>query len=242
MLLTGLTRGIDAVRGSIRQRGLVPTAKLVGAIAGGQLAFPAIRALRQDRRFTFQGERLPYFLHRYNNTYRNERAVEVAVARWFLTREDNGRLLEVGNVLSHYGLTGHTVVDKYEPGEGVINADVVDYKPDELFDTVVTLSTLEHVGWDEEPREPEKVFAAFDAVRAFLAPGGRLLVTIPIGYNATLDDGLRGGRLTFDEEIWLLRTTRTNDWRECDREEALAAKYGHPFPAANALYVAIDHR
>lgn len=242
MLRTELTRGIDAVRGSIKERGLATTAGLVGAIAAGQLAFPVIKARRQDKRFTFQGERLPYFLHRYNNTYRNERIVEIAVAHWFLTRKDrdNGRLLEVGNVLSHYGLTGHTVVDKYEPGEGVINADIVDYKPAELFDTVVTLSTLEHVGWDEEPRTPEKVFTAFEAVRGFVAPGGRLLVTIPIGYNTTLDEGLRSGRLTFDQEIWLIRTTRNNDWRECGRDEALAAEYGRPFPAANALCVAID--
>jgi hypothetical protein len=244
MLRTELVRGIEAVRGSIKEKGLVTTAGLVGAVAAGQLAFPLIRAQRRDKRFTFKGDQLPYFLHRYNNTYRNERIVEIAVARWFLTREDkdNGRVLEVGNVLAHYGLTGHTVVDKYEPGEGVINADIVDYKPEELFDTVITLSTLEHVGWDEEPREPEKVFAAFDAVRDFVAPGGRLLVSIPIGYNSTLDGGLRSGRLTFDEEVWLIRTTRNNDWRECGREEGLAAKYGQPFPAANALCFGINHR
>jgi hypothetical protein len=244
MLRVELTRGIEAVRGSIKERGLATTAGLVGAIAAGQLAFPLIRARRQDKRFTFRGEQLPYFLHRYNNTYRNERIVEISVARWFLSQKDkdNGRVLEVGNVLSHYGRTGHTVVDKYEPGEGVINADIVDYQPDELFDTVVTLSTLEHVGWDEEPREPEKVFAAFEAVRGFVAPGGRLLVTIPIGYNTTLDEGMRSGRLTFDEEVWLIRTTRNNDWRECDRDEGLAARYGSPFPAANALCVAIENR
>lgn len=234
--------GFDAVRDSLRERGLVTTARLAGAIVAGQLVFPLIRARRRARRFTFRGERLPYFLHRYNETYRNERIVELAVARWFLTRHDNGRLLEVGNVLAHYGRTGHTVVDKYEPGDGVINADIVEYEPDELFDTVVTVSTLEHVGWDEEPRTPEKVFAAVDAVRGFVAPGGRLLVTLPIGYNPTVDEGLRSGRLAFDEETWLVRTTRNNEWRECGRDEALAARYGSPFPAANALCVGIDHR
>src|SRR6266498_2275420 len=117
----GLASGVTAVRGSIRDRGLVPTVRLVAAIVGGQLAFPVTRAVRRGRTFPFRGERLPYAIHRYNNTYRNERAVEIAIATWFLSGTESGRVLEVGNVLAHYGVTGQTVVDKYEPASGVIN-------------------------------------------------------------------------------------------------------------------------
>jgi hypothetical protein len=84
------------------------------------------------------------------------------------------------------------------------------------------------------------VFRGFEAVRECVAPGGRLLVTIPIGYNQALDEGLRSGALAFDQESWLIRTTKNNDWRECAREEALAGAYGHPFHSANALCVGID--
>jgi SAM-dependent methyltransferase len=239
-LRVGLARRVTAVRDSIREKGLVTTAKLVAAIVFGQLFFPLTRLRRRDRRFIFLGERLPYTMHRYNNTYRNERAVEISIARWFLSGGENGRVLEVGNVLSHYGMTGHTVIDKYETAPGVINDDIVDHVPGQSFDLVVSISTLEHVGWDEQPREPEKVFRAFEAVRRCVAPGGRLLVSIPIGYNPTLDEGLRSGALTFDREIWLIRTTRDNAWRECARDEALASAYGHPFPAANALWIGMD--
>jgi hypothetical protein len=234
-----LVRGMAAVRNSIKEKGLVPTAKLVVTITAGQLAFPLIRSRRRGEYFTFLGERLPYAMHRYNNTYRNERTVEISIAKWFLSGKD-GRVLEVGNVLAHYGVTGQTVVDKYETAPGVLNTDIVDYVPEQPFDVVVALSTLEHVGWDERPREPEKVFRAFQAVRKCVAPGGVLLVSIPIGYNQTLDDGLRSGALTFDREIWLIRTTRSSDWRECTREEGLAGAYGRPFHAANTLCIGVD--
>jgi hypothetical protein len=229
--------GIAAVRNSIKNRGLVPTMSLIAAIATGQLVLPVTRARRRNERFTFRGERLPYTLHRYNDTFRNERIVELSIATWFLSGRENARVLEVGNVLSHYGVTGHTVIDKYEPAPGVLNDDIVGYTPEQPFDLVVSVSTLEHVGWDEEPREPEKVFEAFEAVRGLVAPGGALLITIPIGYNPTLDEGLRAGLPGFDEEIWLIRVNRRNDWRECGREEALASEYGRPFPAANALWI-----
>jgi hypothetical protein len=228
--------GIASVRNSIKQRGLGPTVSLVAAIVTGQLVFPVTRVRRRDERFTFRGEQLPYTFHRYNDTYRNERIVELSIAAWFLAGA-SGRVLEVGNVLAHYGVTGHTVIDKYETAPGVLNDDIVGYVPERPFDTVVSVSTLEHVGWDEEPREPEKVFEAFEAVRELVAPGGRLLVTIPIGYNSTLDEGLRDGRLAFDQETWLIRVNRRNDWRECGRDEALASEYGRPFPAANALWI-----
>jgi hypothetical protein len=239
LLRVELASRVTAVRNSVRQRGLAATVKLIASIMTGQLLFPITRVRRRSRFFVFRGERLPYAMHRYNNTYRNERAVELSIAAWFLAGRRDARVLEVGNVLAHYGMTGHTVVDKYETAPGVLNADIVEYVPEEPFDLVVALSTLEHVGWDEEPRDPEKVFGAFEAVRRCVAPGGRLLVSIPIGYNPTVDEGLRTGAVTFDEEVWLIRTTRQNDWRECSREEGLAGVYGHPFPAANTVWIGI---
>ncbi|MEV4319672.1 hypothetical protein [Actinocrispum sp. NPDC049592] len=232
-----ISRGVTAVRDSVKEKGLGATANLVAATAVGQLTFPVTKAMRQNERFLFRGEELPYTLHRYNNAYRNERTVEISIARWFLTREPNGRILEIGNVLAHYGLTGQTVLDKYETVPGVINEDIVDWTPEQKFDTVLAVSTLEHVGWDETPREPEKVFAAFEAVRSYVAPGGKLLVTCPIGHNKALDGGLRSGRIKFDEETWLVRTAKRNEWREATKDEALSREYGRPFRNANAVYV-----
>ena len=43
----------------------------------------------------------------------------------------------------------HDVLDKYEKGNNVINDDVVSFSTEVKYDLIVSVSTLEHVGWDE---------------------------------------------------------------------------------------------
>jgi SAM-dependent methyltransferase len=235
-LRTEFRRSITDLRNSARKHGVAKTAGRFAAVAGSQVAFPVIRARRSSARFTFRGQALPYALSRYNNSFLNERVVEIALARHFLAG-DPGRVLEVGNVLTHYGHTGHTVVDKYETNPGVLNVDILDFAPEEPYDSVVAISTLEHVGWDETPREPEKVFRAVEAIKNCVAPGGRLLVTIPIGYNPRLDEALKLGEVKFPQESWLVRTNQRNDWVETDRDDCLARRYNEPFSGANGLHI-----
>lgn len=236
VLRTELNRTASSLRESINDKGLIATAGRVVAVASGQLAYPVTRTRRQNERFEFRGEQLPYTFARYNNSFLNERTVEISIARWFLARS-GGRMLEVGNVLSHYGITGHTVLDKYEVIPGVLNDDIVDFKPEAPFDTVIAVSTLEHVGWDETPREPEKVLRAIDSVKKCVAAGGHALVTVPIGHNKALDAALRDGEVSFAQETWLVRTNRRNEWIETNRDEALSKEYGRPYTGANGLYV-----
>ncbi len=70
--------------------------------------------------FEFDGKSLSLFYHHYNMTWANERAVEVPIAADFLRRSAGKRVLEVGNVLSHYGDVDHTILDKYERGTGIL--------------------------------------------------------------------------------------------------------------------------
>jgi SAM-dependent methyltransferase len=235
-LRTEVNRIVTGLRDLVGEQGLAKTAGRVAAVARGQLTYPIIRARRQNERFGFRGKTLPYAFARYNNSFLNERTVEIAIADHFLAGV-KGRLLEIGNVLAHYGHTGHTVVDKYENIPGVLNVDIVDYQPEIRFDTVVAISTLEHVGWDETPREPDKVLRAVEAIRGLVADGGRLLITLPIGYNPRLDEALKQGEVKFPQESWLVRTNQRNDWVETDRDECLARRYNDPFTGANGLYV-----
>ncbi|HAL04611.1 MAG TPA: hypothetical protein DCP58_05820, partial [Verrucomicrobiales bacterium] len=69
------------------------------------------------REFTYYDKTLLLFYHGYNMTWANERAVEVPIAREYLGRHTGQRVLEVGNVLSHYGDVDHVVLDKYEQGK-----------------------------------------------------------------------------------------------------------------------------
>src|ERR687896_193842 len=80
---------------------------------GARVAAAAIVARRPDG-FELGGRRYRYFAHPYNATWRNERAVELSLAVALLEELSEARVLEVGNVLAHYGYGGHDVVDKYE--------------------------------------------------------------------------------------------------------------------------------
>ncbi|MBX5442513.1 MAG: hypothetical protein IRZ32_13435 [Solirubrobacteraceae bacterium] len=185
--------------------------------------------------FEFDGRRYPYFHHRYNLTWLNERAVEVPLARRALGR--GGRVLEVGNVLFHYGHRGHEVVDKYERGPGVRNVDVLDLDPAARWDVVISISTVEHVGVDDEPRDPRRGVDAVRLLAGAVAPGGELLVTVPVGYNPVLDPALLAGEVPGVRVDGLVRTARGPHWRQASPQEAAAASYDHAETTARGLLV-----
>jgi hypothetical protein len=197
------------------------------------------RVTRGRRTFTYDGRTYRYFFHRYNSTWKTERAVEVPIVRAFLRDRDGRRVLEVGNVLSHYGPVAHDIVDKYERAPGVLNVDIVDYAPLVRYDLIVSISTLEHVGWDEEPRDPAKLLRAVDHLRALLAPGGRALVTLPLAYNPAMDDMLRDSRLRFDHVGCLKRISTDNRWAEVAWADIADARFNEPFRGINGLVVAM---
>ena len=180
-----------------------------------------------------------YFFHVYNRTWLNERAVELPVVWRYVQECPAGRILEVGNVLSHYFRVRHDILDKYEQAPGVVNEDVVSYRPEQPYDLIVSISTLEHVGWDEEPREEEKVGQALDHLRSLLAPGGRMVITVPLGHNDHLDRLIREKRCGFDRMLFLKRTSADNRWTETSWEEVKDARYGSPYRAANGLVIGI---
>jgi SAM-dependent methyltransferase len=199
-------------------------------------SYPWHRLFYSRRTFVFQGERHAYLLHRYNSTWKTERVVEVPIV-WEEVRRASGlRVLEVGNVLAHYFPVTHDRVDKYERAPGVVNVDIVDYAAPP-YDLIVSISTLEHVGWDEPERDPDKVLRAVANLRALTAPGGRLVITLPIAYNPHVDAHLREGRIPFSQCHYLRRVSRDNRWAEASWDEVKDAQYDTPFRRINALVV-----
>lgn len=226
------------LRHAVRERGARP---VVGDFArfGANLAFGAPWALRGAHgSFELDGERYPYLYAPYKRTWLTERCIEVPVVQRVVERQP-GRVLEVGNVLKHYapGLE-HTVVDKYERAPGVLNRDVLELDDLGPFDLVVTISTLEHVGWDEEPRDPSRAVEAAQRLRALVAPGGRLVVTHPVGYNPPLDAALRDGAVPFEHAAALRRVPGTNAWREVAPAGVWDAPYDFLLYRARGLLVA----
>ena len=186
--------------------------------------------------FTFLGERYPYRFHPYKWSWLTERAVEVPIAQAIVDSHAGGRILEVGNVLSHYRPQSHVIVDKYEQGRGVLNRDVLDLDDLGPFDLVVAISTIEHVGWDEEPRDPGKALEAIRRLQALLAPGGQLVLTVPIGYHPALDAALSGGAFPFTKTAALRRVGQTR-WREIPPDEAWGIPYDFLLYSARAVFV-----
>ncbi|MGY2067494.1 hypothetical protein [Blastococcus sp. SYSU DS0619] len=189
--------------------------------------------------FGFDGAAVTYLRHPYNYTWLNERAVEVPLAAAVLAGAGPGaRVLEVGNVLAHYQPVDHTVVDKYERAPGVRNVDVVDIDLPGPVDLIVAVSTLEHVGLDEEVQEPGKPARAIAHLTSLLAPGGRLWCTFPVGYNPTLDRQLRDGELGFTRLAALRRTGPANRWEQVPVDAVWGTRYDWLLYTAHAVVVA----
>ena len=187
-----------------------------------------------DTRFTLDGREYHYVWHEHAHTWRSERAVEVPIALATLATADPARTLEVGNVLPNFARTTHEVVDKYERAPGVLNEDAATFSGGP-YDLIISVSTLEHVGYDEVPREPDKAARAVHNLLGLLAHGGTMLATIPIGHNRQLDDALMGGAL--GGTISYLRRVKWLKWEQVEAGQA-KLMYGWPWPGANAVAIA----
>lgn len=208
---------------------------------------PLVIPLLRERRVCFRGVSLRLVYARHNVTWANERCVELALARRFLTGVPAEEVLEVGNVTPRYLGGGHTVVDKYEPG--ALRVDIVDFESERRFRLILSISTFEHIGFDEaggpeEPGAPEELEAVAAKIRAalnrcigLLVPGGTLVVTVPVGYNPALDAMIAGDELGCDRATWFRRFPGRR-WREVGREEGMRCRYGSPYPFANGIMLA----
>jgi cyclopropane fatty-acyl-phospholipid synthase-like methyltransferase len=165
--------------------------------------------------------------------------VEVPIV-WEFLRNSQGKILEVGNVLSHYYHVTHDVLDKYEKGDGVINQDIVDFHPMTRYDIIVSISTLEHVGWDENPKDPKKVLRAIENLtKNCLTQGGIMITTVPLGHNPELDNKIKQGCTGLGNQYFLKRLSKKNVWKQTDLEECKEVKYDFPFQRGNAIVVSI---
>lgn len=195
--------------------------------------------------FVFNSVKHDYFYHHYNMTILNERFIEVPIVKEFLNDYIGENILEIGNVLSHYFdvekefSSNYTIVDKYETAPGVLNEDIIGYHPIKLFNLIVSISTIEHVGVDETPVDPKKADISIKKIKSMLAPGGTFVCTIPIGYNKNLEKNIHN---LFDDIYCLRRISKDNKWEECELDDLIGIEYGTPFNAANAIVVGIIHK
>lgn len=191
--------------------------------------------------YKIENSKYRYFVNK-NNSVNTERVVEIPYIMKFLNLQTDENLLEVGNVLSNYLKTSHTILDKYEIGENIINEDAVNYNPGKKFRNIVSISTFEHIGFDEPVRGYGKMREALLNIIGLLEESGQLVITVPLGYNPEVDDLIRSHKINFSKAHYLKRFSRLNLWKETSLDDALQCKYGSKYPAANAVAILIYNK
>lgn len=212
-----------------------------------KLIFPIIKILKSNNKFVFRNKEYYYFVH--ENSWATERVVEIPIILNHIDK--NKHILEFGNVLFQFVDANWDIVDKYDKGKGVINEDIVDFKPKEKYDLIVSISTLEHVGFnekvglgelvkaDDEEDNDKIIEAIINLKNNCLKPNGKIIATVPLGYNKKMDKKLFDNKLGFDELFFLKRTSKSNEWKEIEKNDVIEPQYGYPYPCANYICVGI---
>jgi glycosyltransferase involved in cell wall biosynthesis len=168
----------------------------------------------------------------------NERAVEIALVSEEIERF--GRLqavIEVGNVLGHHLPIGHRVIsaeDEEHHPTATWKEDLVEFQPPFAPELVVSISALGRVG---HPFEPQRFTMAVENIVRWLKPGGRLLFTVPMGYNPGVRAYLDAAHSYPITVHCMRRATIGNLWVQASYEEVRNVPYGRPFPCANAIAI-----
>ena len=228
----------DRMRRIRREKGWVFLARKMAVFALRHIYARTFLRFRKSCTFIFRGAEYRYYFHPYNFTWDNERAIEIPIVLKTVESFRGLRILEAGNVLSHYVPVTWDVIDKYECAPGVINLDLADFRPGRRYDLIVSISTLEHVGYDDNERDSEKIPTALENLRDnCLKPDGAMLFTMPLGYNPFLDELLFSGRIGFDDVHYFRRVAR-HEWVEVSRENLGDCSYGTTYIEAGAVAIA----
>lgn len=179
------------------------------------------------RYFNYNGSRLEYFQHPKNLVWTNERGIEIPIIIDYIKKSSAQNILEVGAVLPHYyPQLKHDVVDKFEKNIGIINEDIITFHPSTKYDLIVSISTLEHVGFEDDLKDSEGILKAINNLKEnCLAEKGKIIITLPLGYNKDVDRYLFDKRLGFSQEYYFKKKSVLNTWEEINPEEARKVKF-----------------
>jgi len=172
--------------------------------------------------FEFNGKEYAYFDHPSNQTYANERRVEIPIAFEFVEKYKD--ILEVGNVIRHYNREyKHDIIDLYEQSAWPIwNKDILTWTPKREYPAILSISTVEHTS------DPVK------AVKRILSFAPKILITFPVGRNADhlLDADIKA------KFYFLKRAHKDNLWQQIyDIGEVRTIKYNKPYPYGNCIVI-----
>ena len=175
-----------------------------------------------------------YKLTRHKSTD-NERVIEIPYVYSFIKNTKIKKLLEIGNTLSNYFDLEHVIIDKYETANNIINIDIVEYVTKNKYDLIISVSTIEHIGYDEPKKEYGKALKALQKLIGLLNKNGKLVITVPLNYNPEINSIIVEKKIKFSEIHFMKRISWFNTWKETTQADALKCAYGGKYSAANAI-------
>lgn len=180
-----------------------------------------------NRYFKVEGRKYKYLINIHNAVI-SGRVIEIPFVIDYLriNEYEHKSVLEVGNVLSHYFDFNHEIVDKYEKQSFITNMDIIDYNPNKKYDIIISISTIEHIGFDESIRENGKSKKAIQKIIDLLDDNGIAVITVPLKYNPEIDSIVENNEIKFQKKYFLKRNSRFNLWKETGIEEAMESRYG----------------
>jgi len=166
--------------------------------------------------------------------------VEIAIFMPHLTEhlKKGDKVLEVGNVLKWYfdGDGTWEIIDKFEKSPGVINEDVIGFTPKLKPNLILSVSTMEHVGYDDDIKNPKRAFSAIKHLKSILSPGGLFIFTVPLGYNKDFDKNIFLNTYKLSKVRYLKKISGSK-WEQVDKAAVHNIRYDYPYSAANGLAI-----
>ena len=199
--------------------------------------------------FNFQNKSYRYFYNRRNYTFINERAIEIPIFRRIIEKYKTRKILEVGSTLWNYFPQDYDVVDKYDSSLGIIKKDILQYNPKTKYDLIISISTLEHVGWDEYlysakigKNNRDYFLKTIRHLRSLLSSKGVLVFSVPLGYNRFVDLRITKSTDYFSELYFMQRSLLCNHWKQVAYANLKNIKHIHLFGYSNAIVVGVINK
>jgi len=175
--------------------------------------------------FQLAGRTFGYFYHRYNcgwPPYASERCVELALAdEWLAQVPRVDDVAEIGAVTPYYwpGRVKN-LIDPYDP-HPLVSQRVSLFDVDFAQKPVLSISTLEHIGLAEYGGQ-YIAEQAVEAVEKIFAESSCFLLTVPTGYNPSLDALFFDRPQCVPSDVHVLFLARGDDgcWSQMERSRA----------------------
>ena len=243
-----VTELLNEARSSVKKKGIIHVLKMGFITIFEYIQLSYLKKFHSNETFDFNGRKYKYLFHGRvagaGPSWKNERCVTIPVI-WETIEEykrNSKKVLELGNVISYALDIDHDVIDKYEIMEGIINDDIVNYKPKFKYDLIVSVLCLQSVGWDEVPKDPPKLLRAVENMNNMLAPGGKMIISVGWGWNQYFEKLILDGEFKFDKQ-WYLKKDKGYKWREVHSlDEIKDLKYDEKAYTAHGVVVGMINK